>query len=58
MIAALNMRGVQSKQAKHKYDDVPSYHTGDLLMIKNFDGKSTLDAKYIPNFRKVCLIGS
>ena len=27
-------------------------------MIKNFNGKSSWDAKYVPNFRVVCLIGS
>ena len=39
------------------YDDVPNYKIGDLVMIKNFDIKSIWDAKYIPNFRVVCLIG-
>ena len=37
MLAALNMREAQSKQPKHKYDGVPNYHIGDLVMIKNFD---------------------
>ena len=27
-------------------------------MIRNFDKKSNWDAKYIPDFRVVCLIGS
>ena len=31
---------------------------GDLFMIRNFDIKSNWDAKYVPNFRIVCLIGS
>ena len=58
MLAALNMREVHSKQTKQRYDDAPSYKIGYLVMIKNFDKKSTWDAKYIPNFRVVCLIGS
>ena len=58
MLAALNMREAPSKQPKQKYDDVPNYKIGDLVMIKNFDRKSTWDAKYIPNFRVVLLIGS
>ena len=41
MLAALNMKEVHSKQTKWRYDDVPSYTIGDLIMIKNFDKKST-----------------
>ena len=58
MFAALNMREVQSKQTKQRYDDVSNYKVGDLVMIKNFDNKSNWDAKYIPNCIGVCLIGS
>ena len=58
MLAALNMRGAWSKQPKHKYDNVPIYHIDDLVMITNFDTKSNWDAKYIPNFRVVHVIGS
>ena len=58
MLAALNMSKAQSKQPRQKYDYIPSYEIGDLVMIKSFDRKGTWDAKYIPNFRVVCLIGS
>ena len=37
---------------------MPNYKLGDLVMIKIFDKKSPWDAKYIPNFRVVCLIRS
>ena len=46
------------KQTKQKHDDVPNYKTGDLVIIRNFDNKSYLDAKYVPNFWVVCFIGS
>ena len=36
MLAALNMREAQSKQAKQRYDDVPIYKIGVLVMVKNF----------------------
>ena len=58
MLAALNMREARSKQSKQKYDDVYNYKTGDLVMNRNFDKKPNWDAKYMPNFRVVCLIGS
>ena len=58
MLAALNTREAQSKQTKQRYDDVPNYKIGDLLMIKNFDRKSTWDTKYVANFRVLNLIGS
>ena len=58
MLAALNTKEAHSKWSKHKYDDVPNNKIGDLVMIRNFDKKSNWDAKYIPNFRVVCLIGS
>ena len=58
MLAALNMKAAHSMQIKQKYDDVPNYKIGDLGMTRNFDKKSNWDAKYIANFRVVCLIGS
>ena len=57
MQVALNAKGACSKQNKEKYDDIPWYKVRDLVMIKNFDKKSKWDAKYIPNFRIVRLIG-
>ena len=51
------MREVHSKQTKQRYDDVPNYKIGDLVMMRNFEKKSTCDAKYEPNFRVVHLIG-
>ena len=33
MLAALNMREAQSKKAKQKYDNVPNYKIGDLVLI-------------------------
>ena len=58
MLAALNMREAHSKQIDQSYDDVPNYKTGDLVMIRNFDKKSTWDPNYISNFRVVHLICS
>ena len=58
MLAALNKREAHSMQIKQRYGDVPNYKIGDLVMIRNFDKKPTWDAKYVPNFRVVCLIGS
>ena len=58
MSAALNMREAHPKQTKQRYDDVPGCKIGDSVMIKNFDKKSTWDAKHVPNFRVVHLIGS
>ena len=43
MFAALNMGEAQSKQTKQRHDNVPNYEIGDLVMIKNFDKKSTWD---------------
>ena len=57
MLTALNTKEAHSKQNKEKYDDIPQYRTGDLVMIKNFDKKSNWDTKYIPNFKIVRLIG-
>ena len=56
MLAVLYTKEAHSKQSKEKYDDIPQYKIGDLVMIKNFDKKSNLDVKYIPNFRIVRLI--
>ena len=58
MLAALNTKEAHSYQSKQKYDDIPYYKIGDLVMIRNCGKKSNWDAKYIPNFRAVCLIGS
>ena len=58
MLAALKMREAQSKQTKQRYDEISKFKIGNLVMIKNFDSKSTWDAKHIPNFRVVCLIAS
>ena len=65
MLVALNVKEAHSKQSKQKYDDIPNYKIGDLVMIRNFDIvmitnfdiKSNWDAKYAPKFRAVCLIG-
>ena len=51
--AALNTKEDHSKQNKEKYDDIPHYKIGDLVMIRNFDKKSNWDVKYIPSFRIV-----
>ena len=39
MLAALNMRESHSKQSKQRYDDIPNYKIGDLVMIINFNKK-------------------
>ena len=57
MLAVLNTKEACSKQNKEKYDDVPQYKIGDLVMIKNFDKKLNWDVKYIPNFRIIRLMG-
>ena len=33
------MKEAHSKQNKGKYDDIPQYKIGDLVMIKNYDRK-------------------
>ena len=58
MLAVLNTKEACSKQNTDKYDDIPQYKIGDLIMIKNVDKKSNWDAKYIPNFRIIRLIGT
>ena len=58
MFSALNTKEVCSKQKCDKYNDVPKFRIGDLVMIKKFDKKLTWDAKYVPNFRIVKLIGT
>ena len=58
MLAALNTKEAHSKQNRDNYDDMPQYKIGDLIMIKNFNKKSNWDAKYIPNFRIIRLIGT
>ena len=57
-LPALNTKKAHSKQKHDKHDEVPKFKTGDFIMIKNFDKKSTWDAKYVPNFRIVRLIGT
>ena len=36
MLTALNTKEATSKQSKQKYDDIPNYKIGDLVMIRNF----------------------
>ena len=57
MPAVLNTKQAPSEQDKEKYDDVPQYKIGDLVMVKNFDKNSNWDTKAIPNFRIIRLIG-
>ena len=45
MLAVLNAKEAQSKQGKQKYDDIPNYRIGDLIMIRNFDKKIKLGCK-------------
>ena len=35
MLAALNIREAHSKQSKQKYNDIPNYEIGDLVIIRN-----------------------
>ena len=56
-LSDLNTKETHYKQSKEKYDDIPHYKIGDLVMIRNFDKKSNWDTKYIPNFKIVWLIG-
>ena len=58
MIVVLNTQEEHSKQKCGKHNNVPQYKVGDLVMIKNFDKKLTLETKYVPNFRIVRLIGT
>ena len=58
MLGTVNTKEALSKQSKQKYDEIPNYKIGDLVMIRNFDKKANWDAKYIPNFRVVHQIGS
>ena len=37
ILATLNMREAQSKKPNNKYDDLPNYHVGVLVMIKSFE---------------------
>ena len=39
MFAVLNTREVHSRKPKQKYDNVPNYKIGDLVMIKKYDRK-------------------
>ena len=58
MLVNHNTKEAHSKQNRDKYDDIPQYKTGDLIMIKNFDKKLNWDTKYIQNFRIIGLIGT
>ena len=58
MLAALNTKEACSKQKHDTHDDVPKFKIGDLIMIKNFNKKSTWDTKYVPNFIVIKLIGT
>ena len=58
MLTALNTKEAHSKQKCDKHNDIPKFKIGDLIMIKNFDKKLTWDAKYVPNFKVVKLIGT
>ena len=55
ILTALNTKEAHSKQ---KHDDIAKFKIGDLIMIKIFDKKLNWDAKYVPNFRVVKLIGT
>ena len=44
MLAALNTKETCSKKNIDKYDDIPQYKIGDLIIIKNFD-KNKLGCK-------------
>ena len=57
MLATLNTKESCSKQKHDKHNDVLKFKIGNLIMIKNFDKKSNWDAKYVPNFRLIKLIG-
>ena len=57
MLAALNAKEACSKQKCDKHNDIPKFKIRDLIMIKIFDKKLNWDAKYVPNFRVVKLIG-
>ena len=58
MLTALNTKEAHSQHDRDKYDDIPQYKIGNLIMIKNFNKKLNWDAKYIPNFRIIRLIGT
>ena len=57
-LAALNTNKACSKQKCDKHDDDPKFKIGDLVVIKYSNKKLTWDAKYVPNFRIVRLIGT
>ena len=58
MLVALNTKEASFKQKCDRHDNVPKFKIGDFIMIKDFDKKSTWDAKYVSNFREVKLIGT
>ena len=57
-VSSPHTKEAHSKQNIEKYDDIPKYKIGDLIMTKNFDKKSNWDAKYLPSFRIIRLIGT
>ena len=58
MLAAQITKEGHSKQHINKYDNIPQFKIGNLIMINNFDKSWNWDAKYIPNFRIIRLIGT
>ena len=56
ILAALNTNETHSKQSREKYDDIPHYKIGDLVMIRSLIEKSNWDVKYTANFRIAGLI--
>ena len=57
MLAALNTKEAYSKEKCDKHDNIPEFKMGDLIMVKKICQKSNWDAKYVPNFRLIKLIG-
>ena len=49
MLAALNTKEACSKQNIDKYNDIPQYKIGDLIMIKNFNKKFNWNTKFLHN---------
>ena len=58
MLAALNTKEACAKENRDKFDNIPQYKIGDLIMIKIFNKKLNWETKYIPNVRVIRLIGT
>ena len=58
MLTAFNTKEAHSEQKCDKHDNVPQFKIADLIMIKNFDKRLNWDAKYVPRFQVVKLIGT